>query len=244
MNEVRFIVSGLVTLGVAGGSAEGSADAHTALRETLELYPALKQTIDGITPEFGTIPSERRRSLRKLALFVNTKLSSGEPAKLTFICTHNSRRSHMGQILAATAAAFYGIDSVSTFSGGTESTAFNPRAVAAMKRAGFRIENPGGDNPHYVVRSSDNGKSHECFSKRYDDDTNPKANFAAVMTCSQADKNCPVVEGAAVRVAIPYVDPKISDGTPNERATYDDSVRQIAREMFYVFSLVKQMQGA
>jgi hypothetical protein len=59
------------------------------------------------------------------------------------------------------------------------------------------------------------------------------------MTCSEADKNCPVVRGAAVRVALPYEDPKVADGTPAEAARYDERSRQIATEMFYLFSEVR-----
>jgi arsenate reductase len=171
-------------------------------------------------------------------LFIRTKQASNEPANLTFICTHNSRRSHMSQLWAATAAAWYGVKDVGTFSGGTEATAFNPRAVAALQRAGFVIENPGGDNPHYRVAYGPGAPVMECYSKTYDDPSNPQKGFAAVMTCSQADKNCPVVMGAALRVAIPYDDPKAADGTPDEAQRYDERCNQIATEMFYLFSQV------
>lgn len=206
------------------------------------LFPALQQSVDQLTAAFDAIPGERRKQLKKLALFVETKKSSGETADIIFICTHNSRRSHLSQLWAATAAAYYGVTGVKTFSGGTEATAFNPRAVAAVKRAGFQVEVPGGEskNPHYEVRFSDQAATQKCFSKKYDDPANPASGFAAVMTCSQADKNCPTVEGAALRVALPFVDPKESDGTPEETATYDARSRQIGTEMFYLFSLVSK----
>jgi hypothetical protein len=35
-----------------------------------------------------------------------------------------------------------------------------------------------------------------------------------------------------------YVDPKVSDNSPKERATYDERSRQIAREMFFLMSQV------
>jgi arsenate reductase (thioredoxin) len=74
---------------------------------------------------------------------------------------------------------------------------------------------------------------------RYDADGNPTENFAAIMTCSQADKNCPFIPGASLRIAIPYDDPKDFDGTPQEEAKYDERTRQIAREIFYAFSQLK-----
>lgn len=204
------------------------------------MYPTLSNYIASVENGMAAIPQERKEKLNKIAQFVQTKKEAGEPANLIFICTHNSRRSHLSQIWSATAAAHYGIDEgINTYSGGTEATAFNPRAVAAIERAGFKVQNPGGENPRYLVTYADNGQAMECFSKTYDDPANAAENFAAVMTCSDADKNCPFIPGASLRVAIPYVDPKESDGTEQEAATYDERCRQIATEMFYLMSQVK-----
>ena len=206
----------------------------------VELHPKLAEYIASLQDELGTVPEDRRKQLEKLALFIKTKRDSGEAAKITFICTHNSRRSHLSQLWAATAAAHFGLTGVETYSGGTESTAFNPRAVAALQRAGFEISAPPADaeNPRYRVTYSPQGPTLEAFSKKYTESPNPTENFAAIMTCSQADKNCPTVDGAALRVPIPYEDPKDSDGTPEEAATYDARAKQIATEMFYLFSKV------
>lgn len=212
----------------------------TATSKSTKMYPELSNYIESVKSGMESIPEERKNQLKKIALFVQTKKQSGERANLTFICTHNSRRSHMSQIWAATAATYYGVDEgLNTYSGGTEATAFNPRAVAAIQRAGFQIKNPGGENPHYNVTFADNGKVMECFSKKYDDPTNANENFAAVMTCSQADKNCPFIPGATLRVPIPYEDPKVADGTDQEGAKYDERCKQIATEMFYIMSQVK-----
>jgi arsenate reductase len=184
------------------------------------------------------IADERKRLLEDVAAFVSTKRRSGEIAELTFICTHNSRRSQMGQVWAATAAAHHGIDGVRAYSGGTEVTAFNPRAVAALQRGGFAIENPGGANPHYLVNFAEGGPTIDCFSKPYDDSTNPPEGFAAIMTCSEADEACPIILGAALRVPLRYEDPKVADGTSGEAAAYDERCLQIATEMLYLFSRV------
>lgn len=205
----------------------------------LQLLPPLANFVSSIPAGFSAIPEDRRKQLDKLALFIKTSRSSGETARVLFICTHNSRRSHMGQLFATVAAAYYGLDHVDSFSGGTEATAFNPRAVAAMERVGFAITNPGGSNPHYSVAFASNRPTVETFSKKYDDATNPKEGFVAVMTCDQADKNCPVISGAALRLPLHYVDPKAADGTPQETTTYDERARQIATEVFYAFSRVK-----
>jgi len=204
------------------------------------LMPALHTYCEQRIGEFGEIPAERKDQLQQLADFVRDHVQAGKPARLTFICTHNSRRSHLAQIWAQTAAAYYGIADVETFSGGTEATAFNPRAVAALKRAGFSIPDPAaGTNPHYRVVFANDADPLDCFSKVYSDSPNPTADFCAVMTCSQADKNCPMVNGASRRIAIPYDDPKAFDGTPQESEKYDERCRQIGREMFYLFSRVQ-----
>ena len=233
-----FIARLLVTVAVSalalGGCEKKSKGGQGNLNPQLEAY------VTRVVGEgFDAIPDERKQRLRRLAEFVGEKRAAGESADLTYICTHNSRRSHMSQLWAATAAAWYGVDGVKTFSGGTEATAFNPRAVAALERAGFEIENPGGDNPHYQVKYGPASPPMESFSKKYDDPFNPADGFAAVMTCSAADKSCPVVMGADLRVGIPYEDPKVADGTPGEAARYDERCRQIAGEMLYLFSQVK-----
>jgi hypothetical protein len=205
------------------------------------MYPELKTYLDNAAARFETIPQERKDELAFLASWIQERKDSAQAIQLTFICTHNSRRSHLGMIWAAAAAEYYGIQNVETFSGGTEATAFNPRAVAAVQRAGITVENPdpNNTNPHYALRLAQDGRTLTCFSKKYDDAVNPHSGFCAVMVCSSADRNCPFVPGAAMRLAIPYEDPKQSDGTAAESATYDARSLQIATEMLYVFSLVK-----
>ena len=202
------------------------------------MYPRLERYIGRTLQNIDEIPGERKRALTRISAFVATKRAAGEVAELVFICTHNSRRSQMGQLWAAAGAAHFKIDGVLAYSGGTEATAFNPRAVAAMQKAGFVIENPGGDNPRYQVTFDEDGPVIECFSKTYDDAVNPATRFAAIMTCSDADEACPVVIGAALRTPIRYEDPKISDGTPEETTAYDARCLQIATEMLYLFSRV------
>lgn len=203
------------------------------------MYPTLENYITRLVSDFSSISEDRKKDLKEVANYIRTKLSAGEPAKLNFICTHNSRRSHLSQIWAQTAAAFYSIDKIETYSGGTEATAFNPRAIAAVERAGFKVEYPGGENPGYKVSFSEESEAMVCFSKKFDDDFNPDENFAAIMTCSDADENCPFVPGTEFRKPITYVDPKEADGTEREAEVYDERCRQIATEMFYMINLVR-----
>jgi arsenate reductase (thioredoxin) len=58
------------------------------------------------------------------------------------------------------------------------------------------------------------------------------------MTCSHADENCPFIPGAEARIPVRYEDPKAFDDTTEEAAQYDARSRQIASEMFFVFSRV------
>jgi hypothetical protein len=207
--------------------------------DEVPLFPVLEAYVTETLSEIDRIPEERRERLSSLARFAAVRSRGGQVAELTFICTHNSRRSHMAQLWAQSAAHYFGVERVATYSGGTEATAFNPRAVAAIERAGFAVEVPSeGDNPVYGVKYVDNMEPMECFSKIYDQPPNPREGFAAVMTCSDADAACPIVNGADQRIAIPFEDPKAFDGTVQEAAKYDERCRQIAREMLYTFSLV------
>jgi len=227
-----------LALSALAASAPGS-DATEIGKPGTKFNPQVAAYLRQRVGEFDQIPAERKQALETLAAYVRNRSSAGEPARLVFICTHNSRRSHLSQIWAAAAANYYGVPKVECSSGGTEATAFNPRAIAALERAGVEIQKSGDDkNPKYQVRVAE-GIALECFSKKYGDAPNPAVDFCAVMTCSNADKNCPTVDGSTLRVAIPYEDPKASDGTPQEASTYDERCAQICREMLYLFSQVK-----
>ncbi|MFT5999203.1 MAG: arsenate reductase [Neolewinella sp.] len=203
---------------------------------TKSMYPELTDFLVRFTAEAHLIPEPRKRQLAELVAYV--KANKDLPVQLNFICTHNSRRSHLGMIWAAVAAAYYGLENVVTYSGGTEATAFNPRAVAALQRAGFRVDTPVGENPHYVVYFAADKPPLTCFSKVYDHLDNPQQDFAAIMTCSDADENCPLIPGAERRLPLTYEDPKVADDTAFEAERYDERVAQIGRELLYVFSKV------
>jgi hypothetical protein len=214
-------------------------------RANANLLPALRPYVEAVANELDTVSAERRVILEGIATNIATQLEAGKQAKLTFICTSNSRRSHMSQIWAQTAAYYYGLDKVDAFSGGTQATACNCRTVAAMRRVGFGIEDATtGDNPVYLVRYAADQPSIRAYSKLYNADANPKRDFIALMTCSVADKTCPVVQGAVSRYAIHYVDPRLCDDTPTETAAYNERCKEIAREMFYIMSRVRRQLDA
>lgn len=205
------------------------------------LYHPVRTSIAALIPASRALPDDRKAELQQLAAYMNDRRAAKKPVNLLFICTHNSRRSHIAQLWASVAAAYFDLNGIAAYSGGTEVSAFNPRAVAALRRAGFLIDGGGdGANPHYQVTFAAGQVPMELFSKKYSDASNPQSDFVAVMTCAQADESCPLVEGAALRVPLHYEDPKAADGTPGEDATYDARVRQIGSEMLYLFARIRR----
>ena len=203
----------------------------------MPLFSSLNRYLDLRETEIDRIPEERGKRLEELARYVRARVADRKPSRLTFVCTHNSRRSQIAQCWAQAAADRYGVVGLETYSGGTEATAFNPRAVEALRRVGFQISRETDDaNPVYLVRYSDTAPAIRTFSKIHDQTPNPAEGFCSVMTCSTADANCPVVPGAALRVAIPYDDPGEADETRRENEAYDRCSLRISREMLYLFS--------
>jgi protein-tyrosine phosphatase/arsenate reductase len=201
----------------------------------------LKSYCDDLVKQFERINPERKLLLESLATYIRGKVLQHKPVNLIYICTHNSRRSHFGQIWASVASHYYGIDQVNSFSGGTEATAFNINAINALKRVGFKVdEMVPGKNPHYELVFSKDKQEIVCFSKVYDDANNPQKEFAAIMTCSDAEQNCPFIPGAELRISTTYDDPKVFDNTEFQDSNYDERCEQIALETLYVFYKVKQ----
>jgi len=189
---------------------------------------------------FSEIPAERKMALEEISAYIRAKKKINKRIQLTFICTHNSRRSHISQLMAQAAAAYYGVDNVYCYSGGTEVTAFNVNAVQALQQIGFEIiaKDPG-SNPVYEVVYAANASKLMAFSKLYTHEANPQKEYGAVLTCSSADASCPIVQGADGRFKLPYEDPKLSDGTPQQNEVYLERSKQIGIEMLYIFSQVK-----
>lgn len=201
------------------------------------MHPTLQTTIN--KAKSLPISEERKTILQELIQYVQQKVDAGKPVNLNFICTHNSRRSQLSQIWAQTSADLNSIEA-DFYSGGVEVTEFNERAVNSIIRAGFRLTKNGLENPKYFIFHSDDAEPIVAFSKIFDDSANPPTGFAAIMTCSHADENCPFIPGAEARIPVRYEDPKAFDGTPEESDKYDERSLQIASEMFYVFSKIQQ----
>lgn len=201
------------------------------------MYQSIKNYCNELVSEFVAISPERKVLLEKISEYIAKKKLTGKPVNLVYICTHNSRRSHFGQIWAKVASEYYKVPEINTYSGGTEATAFNSNAINALIRAGLKIKPINFDkNSVYHVYYDDAKSPIECFSKVYDDPKNPQKEFAAIMTCSDAEENCPFIPGLELRIGTTYDDPKAFDNTELQDAKYDERCRQIARETLYVFS--------
>ena len=204
------------------------------------MFPKIKSTIDQVS--FETISEERKQVLAPLVQFIQSKTNSGLAIRLNFICTHNSRRSHLSQVWAQTAAAYHNIENVFCYSGGTEATALFPKVAETLVNTGFEVKIISeGDNPIYAIKYNTNDHPVIGFSKSYEDDFNPQSEFAAILTCSQADGGCPFIAGAEKRIPITFDDPKAFDNTPLQTEKYQERSIQIATEFLYVFSQIKSL---
>lgn len=195
----------------------------------------LEQTIKNISSLH--ISEERKEVLKPLLSYLQKKRNNNESIRINYICTHNSRRSHLGQIWMQTLAKHFNINTITTYSGGTEATAMAKPIVETLKNQGFEIQQLSQEqNPVYAVKYDLKSLPVIGFSKKYDNEFNPNSGFAAIMTCSEADGGCPFVAGSEIRVPITYEDPKISDNTDKQSEVYLTRSNQIASEMYYVLS--------
>lgn len=202
-----------------------------------ELFQEIENLIENLKPE--TISDERKTVLNLLTDFIQEKVSKDQEIRINFICTHNSRRSHLSQVWAQTMANYFKIKNVFCYSGGTEATALFPMVAETLQNSGFQIKTISkNENPVYSIKYANNQHPIIGFSKKLDDDFNPKSEFVAIMTCDSANEACPFVPGAEKRIPITFEDPKAFDNTPQQAEKYNERSLQIATELFYVFSQI------
>lgn len=205
------------------------------------IFPKIQDQIQNHFLEFENIAPERRHDLQNLAVWMQQQLLHNQYLNIIVICTHNSRRSHLGQALLAIAADYYQVSGINAYSGGTEATAFNYRMVNAFRETGIHvIKITEGENPKYNIDwgDLDTQRLHNIFSKPYNHEVNPQNNFMAILVCDSADQNCPIVTGASKRVSLPYKDPKDFDDTEIESSAYIEKIHEMGREFFYLISLI------
>jgi arsenate reductase (thioredoxin) len=204
------------------------------------LLPELNSYLAERQNEAHLISPEHKATLDSIAGKISELIDKDGEASIVFICIHNSRRSHLSEVHARAAIHHHGLaDSIRVYSGGTVATALNPRAAAAIERAGYHWTKSEGDNPVYSVKFAENEPPVPVWSKVFDDESNPREGFLAVMTCSEAEQNCPYIREAAARIPLYYRDPSEADGTEKETAVYDERSADICRELLYLFARVK-----
>lgn len=197
------------------------------------IFEKIKKTIASL--DINTISEQRKEVLIPLITYIRRKLAADQPISLNFICTHNSRRSHLSQVWAQTLGHYVGVKNVNCYSGGTEATALFPVAAETLQNMGFEIKTLSETkNPIYSIKYAPDTPPIIGFSKTFDDDFNPKSNFAAIMTCSSADEGCPIVNGSEARFPITFEDPKAFDNTPLQKEKYYERSLQIATELLFV----------
>lgn len=202
------------------------------------MFESLSKNIQNLSSL--SLSEERKEVLQSLIDYIQYKVNNNQEVRLNFICTHNSRRSHLSQVWAQVMAFQYGVNNVSCYSGGTEATALFPKVAHTLESQGFKIQKLSQDNnPVYAIKFAKNEPAIIGFSKTFDDTFNPESDFLAIMTCSQADEGCPFIAGAEKRIPVRYDDPKVFDGTDLQSEKYLERSIQIASEMQYVFSQIQ-----
>lgn len=198
------------------------------------MYTELKNYIgQQVLPGVVNITSERKALLDQISATIQQQQDTAHTTKLLFVCTHNSRRSQLAQAWAWIAQQWYKVDRIESHSAGTEVTAFHPNALETLKRVGVQYGTKASNMVELSIAEG-NGSA-LFFSKTTEDPSIPKENMIAIMTCSDAEENCPYIPGADARIPLRYTDPKVSDNRPDTQEVYDKTCLQIATEMFYLF---------
>ena len=189
----------------------------------------------------NNLSQQRSELLIRIAESIAKEYSINKAVNLNFICTHNSRRSQLGQAWSFFAAAYFNLN-INAYSGGTEVTAFYRNTVKTLQKVGFlfQVVDFSHQNPKYQISFNGTNKTILGFSKLYDDPEN-KNPFMAITTCDSADENCPFIPSATHRFHLPFVDPKHSDGSDKQEEIYLRTNKQIAGEIYFIFSNVKKI---
>lgn len=179
-----------------------------------------------------------KEGANEITNFIQQEIKDLGSAEICFICTHNSRRSQFAQAWMSVLSAQNDLP-IEVFSAGTEQTACNRRTIESLKRNGFRVDSVEGESTNPVYRLSWNGIQVELFSKIVSQVESNKR-YLAVMTCDDADENCPYIPEAKQRVTFTFIDPKHADDTPNEAETYDATCLEIKTEIEHMIDLIKK----
>ncbi|MDQ3553841.1 MAG: arsenate reductase ArsC [Chloroflexota bacterium] len=129
------------------------------------------------------------------------------PIRVLFVCTHNSARSVMAEILLRRK----GGDAFEVYSAGTEPAAVRPLTLRVLQEGGF-------DTSGLRSKSVD-----EFLGQRFD---------YVITVCDQARQSCPVFPGSGESLHWGYEDPSEASGTDEEKlAVYRRVFTQIGNRI-------------
>ncbi|MFO1065268.1 MAG: hypothetical protein U0892_15490 [Pirellulales bacterium] len=254
-DEVRNIISAEAFDKVAGkDKLMKPEEIHSAVIDATpgsrsRLNPAITTHLDLLATSLDQLNPAHEESIAKLAAWIAENQAEQKPLHVIIVCTGNSRRSMLGSCMGNAAAAYYGFENLHFHSGGTAPSAFNSRTINTLRSIGFKIDATGEEaargsvetaNPICNVSWGEGLQSVE-FSKHYGDARNPQSDFAAVMVCTDADEGCPIVKGAALRISMPFFDPKAYDDGALEAAKYAEERDNIARTMLSVLARARRI---
>jgi len=206
-----------------------------------QLFPSLSRNVDRLSQETTAIGPQRTQLLEQAARQIVDRFKAEETLHFSVVCTHNARRSQIGQAWLNALASYDGLSNVEAFSAGTETSAFHPNAVKALQTIGFQIgETKEGSNPHYQTQIGEAHPAFTQFSKTLDDPSIPQEHLVAIMVCRSADEACPFVPGASLRLSIPFEDPGKTDQTPEAPAAYLATAEEIGRAFNFLLAEIKQ----
>ena len=225
----------------SNSSADAPANAQELVKQT-DLYPELLAYLNQRAAEFEQIPDERKADLARLADYIRQRQAGDGGARITFICTHNSRRSHLAQVWAQVAAYYYAVPRCPPIPAARRS----PRSTRERQRP-FNVPVCGSrpTNPPQPIRAIEwrpviAGRRSSVTRSGLTKLPIPRA---ASPPCLTAPKPTRPARWSAVAICdcrSAMMTPKAADGTAEEAAVYDQRSRQIGREMLYVMWLLKQ----
>jgi len=121
-----------------------------------------------------------------------TMAGPGPPIRVLFVCTHNSARSVMAEVLLR----HKGGEAFEVFSAGTEPSVVRPLTLRVLQDGGF-------DTSALRSKSVD-----EFLGQRFD---------YVITVCDQARQACPVFPGSGESLHWGYEDPSEASGTEEEQ---------------------------
>jgi len=197
------------------------------------LFSALNNYCDKMVDSFASISNNRKKKLDDISSKINEYVQNDKELNLLFVCTHNSRRSQFAQVWAHLAINYFGLLNLNSFSCGSEQTIIHKNTIIALESFGFRVQKVKSNITNFYFSENLYVK---CFSKTFHHNSLPDNQIISLMTCDDADKNCPFIAGSLSRISLPYNDPKVYDDSSECMAEYKKTSNHIAQEIFYIFS--------